>query len=42
MCDHQSQEPSKLQEHVNRVHFDPQSPRAPASSSAASNSTVST
>ena len=31
LCDHHSQEPSKLEEHVNRVHFDPQSPRAETS-----------
>ena len=26
MCDHGCEDPKKLEEHVNRVHFDPQSP----------------
>ena len=28
LCDHHCENPSKLEEHVNRVHFDPQSPKA--------------
>ena len=39
LCDHKCGEPSKLEEHVNRVHFDPESP---ASSSAASDNTGTT
>lgn len=28
LCEHECKDPSKLEEHVNRVHFDPQSPAA--------------
>ena len=37
LCDHKCREPSKLEEHVNRVHFDPESP-ASTSDASSSNS----
>ena len=32
LCEHKCRDPSKLEEHVNRVHFDPESPAASAAS----------
>ena len=41
MCEHQSDNPTKLEEHVNRNHFDPESPAASAASATAPTSTPS-
>ena len=40
LCDHKCGEPSKLEEHVNRVHFDPESPASSSAASASENGTT--
>lgn len=42
LCDHKCGDPSKLEEHVNRVHFDPESPASNPAASAASDNTGTT
>ena len=42
LCDHKCGEPSKLEEHVNRVHFDPESPASSSAASAASENGLTT